>query len=414
MVIDTPTSSQDLIAISGKLMAASKKELANIAAGFGHRIVSPKNNGFSILVAGCQPDGAAIAKAKSTDTAVLTERQFLDRLPAPGLIERAKAEACDPTTSKKRLTELAAVVPEAVVRNPLWQMLHLENPSFLAKENGLLKLRLLQLASSDLLDAVVHSAGDAEISVDVHEVTRGYFEESDAHDLSREIKLSEFVVTIYCYDCDAEMEDLEQCDERLSIGDCIKAFLLTPFDDLRAIAERCGIEYEPGMSPRDGYPLRFAGINIESEEEFFEYESDSFPDDSSLIGKLNNTGEGIYDGFSLNEAGERRPLFSSSPVADEDYSYEGIVTLKWVCDCFVPIGELGCAETKWRRIEIDEEIEFKGSNVGEDYRVDYEINFPCELEADIVSDLKKNSTASNAVDTCLLDLLGLRSSDFSD
>ena len=171
-------------------------------------------------------------------------------------------------------------------------------------------------------------------------------------DLSHSINLNDFEVTLYCHDCDAEMEDVEQCNERLSIGDCIKAYLLTPFDDLREIAEQFGIEYEPSMSPRDGYPLRFGGVNIESEEEFLEYEWDSFPDDRSLIAKLVDAGEGVYRGVSLNEVGHRRPLFSSSPVADDDSSYEGLITVKWVCDCFVPEGHVGEAEVYWRKVEL--------------------------------------------------------------
>jgi len=313
------------------------------------------------------------------------------------------------------LTELAAVVPEAVVSNPLWQVLHLENPNFLAKEEGLLRLRMLLLAPADLLDAVVESSQDAEISVDVHEVYRGRFEEVDAKDLSQSINLNDFEVTLYCHDCDAEMEDVGPgCEERLSIGDCIKAYLLTPFDDLRGIAEQCGIEYEPNMSPRDGYPLHFGGINIESEEEFLEYGWDSFPDDRSLIAKLIDAGEGLYRGVSLNEVGHRRPLFSSSPVADDDSSHEGFITVKWACNCFVPSDVSAEAETRWRRAEIDEEFGFNGSNIYEDCKIHYKIDFPCELESHIVRDLRKSPAASDAINACLLGVLGLRRDDLTD
>jgi len=407
-------SNQEVMAVTGKLVVASRRELADLMAQSGYKYVYPEHSKFSVLVVACDPSGADIVKAKSMDAAILTERQFLDRLPAAELIERAQAEACDPTTSKKRLTELAAVVPEAVVRNPLWQVLHLENPNFLAKEDGLLKLRILLMAPPDLLDAVVESSQDAEISVDVHEVHRGRFEESDEMDLSHSINLNDFEVTLYCHNCDAEMEDVEQCDERLSIGDCIKAYLLTPFDDLREIAEQCRIEYEPSMSPRDGYPLRFGGVNIESTEDFLEYECDSFPDDSSLIAKLIDSGDGLYHGVSLNEVGQRRPLFGSSPVADDDSSWEGLVTVKWVCDCFVPVGHVGDAEICWRRAEIDEEIEFLGSNMDVDYTLHYKIDFPCELESHIVRDLRKSPAASDAINACLLGVLSLRSDDLTD
>ena len=414
MKTEAPFSIQEVMAVTGNLVVASRRELAGLMAQSGYKYVHPENSKFSVLVVACDPSGADIVKAKSMDAVILTERQFLDQLPAPELIERAQAEASDPTTSKKRLTELAAVVPEAVVRNPLWQVLHLENPNFLAKEEGLLRLRMLLLAPADLLDVVVESSQDVEISVDVHEVDRGRFEEVDAKDLSQSINLNDFEVTLYCHDCDAEMEDVEQCDERLSIGDCIKAYLLTPFDDLREIAEQCGIEYEPSMSPRDGYPLRFGGINIESEEDFLEYERDSLPDDLSLIAKLVDAGEGMYRGVSINEVGHRRPLFSSSPVANDDSSYEGFITVKWACDCFVPEGHVGDAEVCWRRAEIDEKIEFQGSNMNEDYKVHYKIDFPAELESHIVRDLRKSPAASDAINACLLGVLGLRSDDLTD
>jgi hypothetical protein len=210
------------------------------------------------------------------------------------------------------------------------------------------------------------------------------------------------------------MEDVGQCDERLSIGDCIKAYLLTPFADLREIAEQCGIEYEPSMSPRDGYPLRFGGVNIESKEDFLEYECDSFPDDRSLIAKLIDSGDGLYRGVSVNEVGQRRPLFSSSPVVDDDSSYEGFITVKWACDCFVPSDDLVEVETSWSRVEIDEEIGFNGSNIYEGYKIHYKIDFPCEIESHIVRDLRKNPAASNAINACLLSVLGLRSDDLTD
>ena len=404
----------EVITVTGTPVSLSRTELKKYIVPLGHKLVRTGSSAFTCLVAANQPSPADIAKAKSKDATILTERQFLDRLQATDLMEKLKKEACDPTTSKKRLCQLAAVVPEAVAQNPLWQILHLENPNFLAKEEGLLKLRILVLATADLLDVVVESSQDAEISVDVLEVYRGRFEESDEMDLSHSINLNDFEVTLYCHDCDAEMEDVGQCDERLSIGDCIKAYLLTPFDDLREIAEHCGIEYEPSMSPRDGSPLRFGGVNIESEEELLEYEWGSFPDDRSLIAKLVDAGEGLYRGVSINEVGHRRPLFSSSPVANDDSSHEGFITVKWVCDCFVPEGHVGEAEVCWRKAEIEEEIEFQGSNMDVDYTLHYKMDFPAELESHIVRDLRNSSAASDAINACLLSVLGLRSDDLTD
>lgn len=414
MEIAIPVSSQCLVAVTGKLFAASKKEFAKAIASFGYKLVKAKNNDFSILVVGCQPSAEDIAKAKTVDAGILTEGQLLDRLPGLELIARVKDEACDPSTPKRRLTQLAAVVPEAVALNPLWQVLHLENPAFLAKESGLLKLRLLQLAPSHLLDAVIDSSLSAKISVDVHKVCGVSYEGSDAHELDHEIRVNDYVVTLYCNDCDADMEDVDQCEERLSIGDCIKAYLDSPFDDLRAIAQQCGIEYEPSMSPRNGYPFRFAGMNIESEKEFLEYERYSFPDDSSLIGRLKELPDRSYGGVSLNEVGERRPLFSAYPEADEDYANEGMITVKWSCECFAPTGDSGESDTRWQKMRIDEDIRLTGSNVFDDYVIHYQHDFACELEDCIVSDLKQSAAVSRAVDACLLDVLGLRSSDLTD
>ena len=414
MAVTTPASGQILIAVTGKLVAASKREFARAIIGFGYKLVKANTNGFSILVVGCHPNAEDITQAKTINATIFTERQLLDQIHGLELSEKIKTEAHDPSTPKKRLAQLAAVAPDAVAQNPLWQILHLENPAFLAKESNLLKLRLLRLAPSELLDAVVDSSRNSEISVDVHRVCGTSYEDSDEHELCHEIKVNDYVVTLYCHDCDADMEDVESCEERLSIGDCIKAYLHSPFDDLRAIAQQCGIEYEPNMSPRNGWPLRFAGINIESEEEFLEYESDSFPDDGSLIGRLKELADGAYGGVSLNEVGERRPLFTAHPVADEDASYEGMITVKWTCMCFAPTGDSGDSDTRWQKVRIDEDIRFTGSNVFDDYVIHYQIDFPVELEDCIVSDLKQSSAVSRAVDACLLDVLGLRSGGLTD
>ena len=88
--------------------------------------------------------------------------------------------------------------------------------------------------------------------------------------------------------------------------------------------------------------------------------------------------------------------------------------MKWVCDGFVPEGHVGDLEVCWRRTEIDEEIEFQGSNMNEDYKVHYKIDFPAELESHIVRDLRKSPAASDAINACLLGVLGLRSDDLTD
>jgi hypothetical protein len=90
MTTEAPFSAQEVIAVTGELVALSQKELAAYVAQIGHQLVKPESNAFSLLVVACQPSGADIAKAKSIDATILTERQFLDRLPVPDLIERAQ------------------------------------------------------------------------------------------------------------------------------------------------------------------------------------------------------------------------------------------------------------------------------------------------------------------------------------
>ena len=95
-----PFSNQEVMAVTGKLVVASRRELAGLMAQSGYKLLHPKKSKFSVLIVSCDPSGADIVKAKSMDAKILTERQFLDQLPAPELIERAQAEASDPTTSR--------------------------------------------------------------------------------------------------------------------------------------------------------------------------------------------------------------------------------------------------------------------------------------------------------------------------
>lgn len=352
MTTEAPFSAQEVIAVTGELVALSQKELAAYVAQIGHQLVKPESNAFSLLVVACQPSGADIAKAKSIDATILTERQFLDRLPVPDLIERAQAEASDPATSKRRLTELAAVVPEAVAQNPLWQILHLQDPNFFDDEIGLLKLRLLQILPDGLFDKLAASISASKISVDVFESSGVDYEDSDAESLSHAISVSDFSISVFCDGGDTVLEDVGPgCEDRLPIAEALRAYLRQPFADLQGFANRYGLDYEEEMSPCDGSPLFLGGLSIEYKDELISYEWGSLPDDKSLISRLKEAGDDVYSGVSLLEVGHRRPLFSCPPVVADDFGTEGWIDFKWVCDCYVPIAEATDAD-----LNLDQEI----------------------------------------------------------
>ena len=52
--------------------------------------------------------------------------------------------------------------------------------------------------------------------------------------------------------------------------------------------------------------------------------------------------------------------------------------------------------------------------MNEDYKVHYKIDYPAELESHIVRDLRNRSAASDAINACLLSVLGLRRDDLTD
>jgi len=409
---DLQHASQTTLAVTGKPVACALKEIATHTSQLGYQFVRPDTDAFSILVVACDPQAADINRARLLGARIMTERQFLDGLPAPDLLRGAMDEASDPTTSKSRLTQLAAIVPEAVVQNHLWQILHLEDPDFLIREDPVMKLRFLRHAPDGQLEDLAEMLTDEPISVDVFEIHGASYEEADPGQLEHSVDLDGFEVTLSCRDCDAEMEDVGGgCDERLSIGDCIRAYIFKPFEDLQSIAEQCGLEYEDNMSPCDGYPFRVDEIHIDNGEKLLGYEWFSFPDDRDLIARLVDTGDGIHRGVSVKEVGARRPLFGAPPVADQETSDEGAITVRWSCDCFIPVRDSGDTETSWRKVQINEEADFYGSSVHDDYTIEYAFSLPIELERLLAKDIGDSALASSAVNACVLAILGLRGED---
>ena len=409
---DLQSASQTTLAVTGKPVACALKEIATHASQLGYQFVRPDTDAFSILVVACDPQAADINRARLLGARIMAERQFLDGLLAPDPLRGAMDEASDPTTSKSRLTQLAAIVPEAVAQNPLWQILHLEDSDFLTREDSVMKLRLLRHAPYDQLEDLADMLTDEPISVDVFEIHGASYGEVDPGQLAHSVDLAGFEVTLSCSDCDAEMEDVgDGCDERLLIGDCIRAYALRPFDDLQGIAEQCGLEYEDNMSPCDGYPFRVSEIQIDNGEELLGYEWSSLPDDQDLIARLVDTGDGVHRGVSVKEVGARRPLFGAPPVADEETSDEGAITLRWSCNCFLPVRDSGDSETSWRKVQINEEADFYGSSVHDGYTIEYAFSLPIELERRLAEDVDDNAQASAAVNACVLAILGLRAED---
>ena len=85
--------------------------------------------------------------------------------------------------------------------------------------------------------------------------------------------------------------------------------------------------------------------------------------------------------------------------------------MRWSCDCILPVHDSGDSETSWRKVQINEEANFCGSNVYDDYTIEYAFSLPIELERRLAKDMDNSAQAAAAVNACVLAILGLRAED---
>lgn len=394
------------IGLSGQIVLLETRDLEVLAESTGARLIVNQPESLGLLVAGVDPDSRVIQKAKQAGAMILTEREFLEHISAADLLKAANEEAQNPATSRLRLCQLAAVVPEGVATNPIWKLLYLENQHFLDSEEGLLKLRLMRLANWDEPFGKDEQLNDDPLPVDIYSIDNVTYDEQSSEDLRHSFQVEDYTITLYCHDLDADMEDVgEGCDDRLTLKDAIEAYFFKPFDCLQDVAENCGVTYEESMSPSNGYPMGMEGMIIECGSSEIEFELDRMPVDTGLIAKLIEESSDEYTGVSADDLGELRPLFSARPTVDDDGANEGWITATWSCECFIPANKPGTDSVVWLKRQINEEMTFSGTDVY-GFSLDYSYKLPIDLESEIARQLGQ-ITISRKLEPILLRVLGL-------
>jgi hypothetical protein len=306
----------------------------------------------------------------------------------------------------QRLQQLVLEDPIKASQDPIWQLLHLEDKNFLRKLPGLLKLHLLGLAllSEEDREALRERLSGIDISVDAFEIESTDYDEADCI-LESEIEIEGYCIKIFCYNTSAEMEDVEECCERLPLADTIIGYLEDKDQDLQEFAGACDIEYEPCMSPSDGYPMRPGGISIESNTGFWEFEHCSFPDDAPLINILSKEGDLYILGIEHATSDKQRLLFSSAPSWDDEHGLEGSITASWNCDSYVPVDGANERQYQYKKVSINEDLAFSGNSTY-DYTIKYRYEKVGDLETELATKLLK-ANVSKLIEDLLLRVLGL-------
>ncbi len=308
----------------------------------------------------------------------------------------------------QRLQQLVLEDPHKASRDPVWQLLHLEDKNFLKKLPGRLKLHLLDLVllSEEDQKALEERLLGIDIPVDVFEIESTDYDKADCI-LESEIEIEGLCIKFFCYDTCAEMEDVEECSERLPLAATIIGFLEAKGQDLQDFAASCDIDYEPCMSPAGGYPMRPGGISIESSTGFWEFEHCSYPNDAAVIKALSKDGDLYTLGVEHATSDSLRPLFSSAPSWDDDLGVEGSIAASWHCDCYVPISTANELQCQYKKVSINENLSFAGNSTY-DYTIKYRYEKVGDLESEMASELSK-SKASDLIEDLLLEALGLSS-----
>lgn len=279
---------------------------------------------------------------------------------------------------------------QQAVSNPIWQLLFLENPGFATELPSNFKLLLLhsiflkfnQLSvpdeqlfndegEQDQVLAVVSRAlerlGDIEVDIDPWETEwPGVTYTDEDTDLERRFEIGNgWSLDVRFADCDIEMKDVEYgCDERLSLRQWLEGFFEDPTADIRTFAEACDLSYEPAMSPESGFYFRFCGFLLtHTSGDWSEIEAHELGNiiesDQKLAQQLQGETEILKseDLQLIKTAGSGlRPIFDAPPSVDEEtrqhsdayewYSPEGIISLSWKCNCWLPVKSGGVQATE--------------------------------------------------------------------
>lgn len=304
-----------------------------------------------------------------------------------------------------QLIQILASSLEEAVKNPIWQILHLEDPHFLFKVSGRVKLRLLELAQKSDLITLSDCLIGRDLPVNIFEIESFEYEESDS--LEEAFQVDSAIISCYCYDPDADLEDLHECNS-VPLSAVLTVFLDDPEQSLQSAVEKNGFEYEHCISPRNGYPMRPGGVKIETSNGFWQFEYDTFPEDFVALSKLDQEGEYYFlrseDDYRTGE----RPLFSSSPSWDDNLCVDGCIHMEWKCDCYVPV-EAGDStnEKVYRKHIINKVLTFAGNSIYDDYKINYRYKAPRDI-ADLLADVLSSEENTASIKNILLKILGLK------
>lgn len=290
--------------------------------------------------------------------------------------------------------------------DPSWQLLYLENPGFARNLPGSAKLALLREALDNEFDNAVEAIVGIDLAVKAFDVES--FTWKEGSQLEHIFEIWPFQVTCYCYDTDADLEDLEELTE-IPLATALVAYVNYRNQNLQTVLHKLDIDYEHCISPRNGYPMRPGGIKIESSSDYWEFESESWPDDTRLISKLVKVGEAILLKESDTDRIDSRPLFSNGPEWNEDNSMEGSIGLTWNAECFLPAGlDPASKYQRYTKSRISLEETFAGNSVFDDYTIEYVYKTPADLESILIAALEEEKV-SRRLEKPILQILGLQS-----
>jgi len=268
----------------------------------------------------------------------------------------------------------------SALSSPIWQSLYLENPAFAQELPSEFKIQLLkaiflkwnQLSVPDEefpgdggeedrhyfeLNCLLERLSEIEVDVDPWETEwPGVRYTNEDTELERSFKIGDgWTVDIRFSDCDIEMKDVNYgCDERLCLRQWLEAFFENPNTDIRTFAEACDINYEPAMSPEEGFYFRFWGfLFTHTSGAYFELEAHEIEkiieSDQKLAQRL-EASTGILESEDLltlrTSNSELRPIIDAPPTVDEEthqesdayewYSHTGWISLFWKFNCWLP------------------------------------------------------------------------------
>ena len=256
-------------------------------------------------------------------------------------------------------------------------------------------LRLLSLLSTEALEEVSATLERTTLDLDIFDIASVDCTPEKSTYLCHAFKVKSCLLTLSSNDLDAEMEDVGTgCEHRLLLGTAISSYLLKPLANLQDIANEQGLFYEPSLSPRSGYPMHPASIELEHENRLYQWDWDDIPVDEELICRLSLRDDRSFGLTGLQHKRDHAygPVFSNKPIVDDSQSAEGLVSVEWKSECYIPV--LNSTENcqVFEKVRIQECFEFHGYGLF-DFTGNYLYKTPLDLEEEIGRLLNKASVS---------------------